>query len=477
MDATNRPRQGSFDAGGRLRSAARAVPFAALFCATVLTGCGGGAPPEAARLPQSEFAMPPIRTFGVVAATPPQRSNTAMAQDFMDLTFRMESGRAVPVLTRFEGPVTIRMTGRVPSTAPADLDRVLSRLRAEAGIDVSQTQDADAAITVEFMPRRTLAALVPQAACFVAPRISSWSEYRRARRSGADDWTTLTTREHAAIFIPNDIAPQEVRDCLNEELAQALGPLNDLYRLPDSVFNDDNIHSVLTGFDMLMLRTTYAQDLHSGMTPAAVASLLPQVLARYNPGGGGGFSGASETPRAYVTAIETALGPRAGVTERRVAARRAADIADAQGWQDGRAGFAWFVLGRLSAGSDPDAGLIALRRAEAIYGASPLTSLHMAHVQMQLAAFALSQGQADDAIARADAGLGPAMRAQNAALTATLMMVKAEALNLNGQAAAARALRLDSLGWARYGFGSDAEVARRMADIASLSPARGIARQ
>jgi Protein of unknown function (DUF2927) len=440
-------------------------------CALLLAACGGREP-QASRLPQAATDLPPIRTFGAVAATPPQRSNAAMAQDFMDLTFRMESGRAVPVLTRFEGPVTIRMTGRVPPTAPADLARVVARLRAEAGIDVTQTQDTGAAITVEFLPRHTLASLVPQAACFVAPRISSWSEYRRARRNGDDDWTTLTTRDHAAIFIPNDIAPQEVRDCLNEELAQALGPLNDLYRLPDSVFNDDNIQSVLTGFDMLMLRATYAPDLHSGMTPAAVASLLPQVLGRYNPGGGGGLSGASDTPRAYITAIETALGPRAGVTERRAAARRATGIADAQGWQDGRAGFAWFVLGRLSAGSDPDAGLAALRRAEAIYGASPVTSLHMAHVQMQLAAFALSQGQADDAIARADAGLGPAMRAQNAALTATLMMVKAEALTLNGQTAAARALRLDSLGWARYGFGSNAEVARRLADIASLSPVR-----
>ncbi len=45
-----------------------------------------------------------------------------------------------------------------------------------------------------------------------------------------------------------------MRDCLHEELAQALGPLNDLYRLSNSVFNDDNFHSVLTGFDMEMLR-------------------------------------------------------------------------------------------------------------------------------------------------------------------------------------------------------------------------------
>lgn len=46
------------------------------------------------------------------------------------------------------------------------------------------------------------------------------------------------------MFIPNDTSAQEIRDCLNEELAQALGPLNDLYRLSDSVFNDDNMHTV-----------------------------------------------------------------------------------------------------------------------------------------------------------------------------------------------------------------------------------------
>jgi hypothetical protein len=64
-----------------------------------------------------------------------------------------------------------------------------------------------------------------------------------------------------AVFIPSDVSPQEVRDCLHEEVAQALGPLNDLYRLPDSVFNDDNFHAVLTGFDMLILRTYYDAEL------------------------------------------------------------------------------------------------------------------------------------------------------------------------------------------------------------------------
>ena len=40
-----------------------------------------------------------------------------IAQDILDLEFLMESGRAHPALTRFEGPITVAMTGDVPATA------------------------------------------------------------------------------------------------------------------------------------------------------------------------------------------------------------------------------------------------------------------------------------------------------------------------------------------------------------------------
>ena len=65
-------------------------------------------------------------------------------------------------------------------------------------------------------------------------------------------------------------------------------------------------------------------------------------------------------------------------------------------------------------------------------------------------------------------------RAQKADLLATLLLIKAEALELEGRASEARSVRLDSLGWARYGFGSDGEVRARAAEISALSPlARG----
>ena len=128
-------------------------------------------------------------------------------------------------------------------------------------------QAGAASITVEFIPGSDLHAFAPDAACFAAPRVGSWADYRRA--TAADlDWTTYQHRRQAAIFIPTGVAPQEVRDCLHEELAQTLGPLNDLYRLPDSVFDDDNIQTILTGFDMLMLRATYAPELAPGMSQA-----------------------------------------------------------------------------------------------------------------------------------------------------------------------------------------------------------------
>ena len=88
---------------------------------------------------------------------------------------------------------------------------------------------------------------------------------------------------------------------------------------------------------------------------------------------------------------------------------------------------------------------------------------------MQMAALALSSGQPQVTINLADKAMPIAMIAQNAALLATFMLLKAQALDQLGRADEAQALRLDSLGWARYGFGSDDDVRARMADIAALS--------
>jgi hypothetical protein len=445
--------------------------FAIVLTALVLAACAGPRAPDTARLVSLPSALPPMKTFAAPRADPPGRSNAAIARDFLDLSFELESGRELPVLTRFERPVTVRVTGRVPPNLGPDLARLIRRLRREAGISVTRVDPAqDASITIEVLPRAELQKFVPQAACFVVPRIASWAEFKRNRRGPAVDWTTLRTRERMAIFLPGDVSPQETRDCLHEEIAQALGPLNDLYRLGDSVFNDDNFHTVLTGFDMLILRAYYSPQLHSGMTRQQVAARLPAILAQLNPSGQYGSRRlANKTPRAWIDAIEEALGPRTSPTRRQSAARRAVAIAKAQGWADNRMAFSLFALGRLSLAGEADIALASFLQASTIYNARPETRLHGAHVAMQLAAFALSSAQPQAAINLVDTNLAPVAQAENAALLATLLMIKAEALEQLGRGAEARAVRLDSLGWARYGFGSDQAVRTRASEIAALA--------
>ena len=418
--------------------------------------------------------LPPMKSFAGARTAPSIRSNREIAQDFLDLAFQMESGRRLDALARYEGPVRVAVKGPAPSRLEADLEALLARLRREAGIDIRRAgPDQPSNLTVEVLPRREIQRLVPQAACFVVPRVSSWEEFRRLRRSNAVDWTTLTTRTQAAVFLPGDVSPQETRDCLHEEIAQALGPLNDLYRLPDSVFNDDNFHTVLTGFDMLMLRVFYDDSLSSGLSRAEVASRLPGVLARQNPRGQRpGAAPVGPTPRAWTRAIETALGPRASPSQRQAAARRAVAIAEAEGWRDPRRAFSLYALGRLSLGSEPELALASFLEAAAIYRTRPDTEIQAAHVNMQLAAFSLSAGQLQGTIALVDESLPAVRAAENAALLATLLLLKSEAQEAQGATRQAAATQQEALGWARYGFGREVVVRARATEIAALARAR-----
>src|SRR6056297_1622089 len=447
--------------GGHMR---RIVLFASFLLGACAPGPSSEMPSRAATHESS--TMPAMKSFTAPRPTPVLRSNRDIQRDFMDLTFQLESGRNLPYFPRFEQPITVRVTGAPPPTLIPDLNRLLHRLRSEAGIDISRVQSGDANITIESVTRSDIRRHLPKAACFVVPNISRLSQYRAARHTRATNWSLLTKRERLAVFIPSDSSPQEVRDCLHEEVAQALVPLNDLYRLPDSVFNDDNVHAVLTGFDMLILRAYYAHELRSGMTRAQVANRLPAILSRLNPAGDMRAPRfASSTPRKWVDAIQTALGPGARPTERREAALTAVRIAEAVGWNDHRRAFSHFALGRLSQSVDPDFAQDQFVTADQFYKRTPGNDLHRAYTASQLAAYAISQGRGADALMLIGPHLATAERYENAALLSTLMMLRAEALDLSGRVAEANAVRLDSLGWARYGFGADWAVRAKLREV------------
>jgi len=398
----------------------------------------------------------PLLQFPIGTAQPSSRPNGQLAQDFLDLEFHLESGQTLPALSRFDGAITVALTGQIPPTAAAETARLVARLQSEAGLDL-HISDAPANITIQFAPASALRRIDRSAACFVTPNVSSLSEYRAGFGSDALEWQNIRQRQRLAIFIATDTSPQEQRDCLHEELAQALGPLNDLYRLPDSLFNDDNFLSTLTGFDMLMLRLHYAPDLASGMTEQQVAARLPALLRRLNPAGEvPGHWDHRDTPRDWTNAVQTALGPDTPQSARKPAAERMLSIALAEGWQDARLGLAYFALGRLQDPDNPYAAEQDFLAAASVFARLPDGGARLAHALLQLAAINLALNDPEQVIRLTNQALPLAETAQNAALIANLMRLQAEALGLTGQPEKAAALRLDSLPAARYGFGSAA---------------------
>ncbi|MCW1919534.1 DUF2927 domain-containing protein [Rhodobacter sp. KR11] len=444
--------------------------FALVFLVMLSACAGGNGVSKGASDPAGLDLSGPVLAFAPAPALPVLRANQELARDFLDLEFRLESGLALPALTRFDGPILVATEGPVPPTARPETEALMNRLRSEAGIDIGWGQSdggTPATITLSFQPMSTLRRLEPSAACFVVPNVTGLADWR-ARRGSADlDWARMTGRRSATLFLPQDAAPQELRDCLHEEMAQALGPVNDLYRLPDSVFNDDNFQSVLTEFDMLMLRLHYAPELANGMGAQAVAAQVPAILARENPKGAIRSSAdPGPTPRLWTEAVARAMQAGPG---RETAAATVLSLALEAGWQDNRAGFAWFLRGRVLAPTDPIAAHDAYAQAARAYRALPDGGVHLAHALMQLAALDLARGDLAQAEAQAAEGLPLARRAQNAALITTFTLIQAEILQARGQAQAAAALRLDTLPAARYGFGSGAKIRAREAEIAAIA--------
>ncbi|WP_366934222.1 DUF2927 domain-containing protein [Phaeobacter sp.] len=431
--------------------------FGALVLVGGLTACAphpSNSPPDRAEL--AVAVLPPIKRFARPHPVAPRISNIDIARDFLDLHFQLESGTQLPVFTRFDRPIRLRISGNPSAGMRPDLEALLARLRSEAGIAIALTNADDAEITLEAVPRRAILRASPGAACFVVPNVASLAEFRRNKRQARTSWADLRQRQRLAIIVPNDVSPQETRDCLHEELAQAIGPLNDLYRLPNSIFNDDNIHTVLTGFDMLILRASYAPELRTGMTRSEVATRLPAILARLNPAGERlPARPLPATPRSWIRALEGALAPNRPRHARLPSAYRAAAIARDLGWRDHRRAFNHYVLGRILQAEDPDLAQQHFTTALQVMAGGRDSPILRARIAAQMAAYDLSQGDGAQALARLRPAIPVAARAENAGLLATLMLQEAEARYQLGQRARAHALVLDSQGWARYGFGPD----------------------
>ncbi|NOR63619.1 MAG: DUF2927 domain-containing protein [Rhodobacteraceae bacterium] len=419
----------------------------AMGVAALLAGCVGGSGPVSAP------------SGGGVA-----RANSVIAEEFISYMFATEGGVRIPRLLKYEGPVRVSLDGALGAYR-GDLQRILAGMRQQSGIDIALT-DGAAHIRILRVPAAPLKQIYPTAACVVVPGVSSFAEVQRRQ---FPRWSRQTALSRAVVLIPDNAPPYIVRACFNEEIAQALGPVNDLYRVSDTVLNDDNVFNRLTTYDHLILHLLYSPELQSGMGQAAVRAQLPALLARINPAGQRGGNGTRSDPR-WKTLIETAMNGANPRPARLSAAQKAVERARRLGGH--RLAHSLVIYGRLNLQAQPALAAPAFQEAYQLN----LTqlgphNLRTALAAMHVAAVAIKAGEFDAVITLTTPALATAKRFNDPILQAGIQGLRALAFARLGQNSAAQAARVDSLAQARYAFGNNAaQIAASQAQIEGLLP-------
>ena len=303
-----------------------ALALAAILAA-LLPSAGRAGP-----LPAGE--LPPAPSLG--AALPAgitAYSNASLADLFVTLTHDLEWGGHRPNLVRYEAPVRVGLSGPGAGRYAAFLDGYLAELRARAGVAIALGTPPQN-LLVRFVDGAEFRANLPRQYCVVAPGRPDWQALARdPARYGMRPFETAKAIDAMTVFIPDDAEPYLVRACLVEEVAQALGPADDLYGLGPSIFNDDAAHLWPTKLDFLVLSVLYAPELHSGLSRAETRAAALAALDRLNPEGRLAPPLPAPRDRAmarWVDALREAFNRARSPEQRLASARKALAIASRQ---------------------------------------------------------------------------------------------------------------------------------------------------
>ncbi|MEM9197107.1 MAG: DUF2927 domain-containing protein [Pseudomonadota bacterium] len=428
-----------------------------LVAVLALAACTGSVTPPATA-PEDRPTLPGLGA--ALTPGPVAQANRDIARSFVRLVFQRESGVTLKGLLRFETPVRVALSGAGLAAYETELDTLIARLQREAGIDIARVaRAADANILIATAPRARLDEVFPGAECFVSPRKLSWRQFRvELAADRLPGWDELGELTEAAIYIPDDAGPQDVRDCLEEELAQTLGPANDLFELAQSVFNDDNVHNRLTRFDMLVLRLLYDPALRTGMPRAEAERTARRVLARLNPDGQrfaprNGLRPAQEW-EAILRKLFGSTEPRAA---QRADLRRALRFAQRLPQPDHRLATTLDLLAALEFDTRPELSEGLLQRAlESLERGGTAGRLRPATLRIYLAATKQKLGKPAEALPLIDAAL-PVLAAYDAAARIDqALILRTAALDALGRDAEAAQSAIDSRAWSAYVRGTRA---------------------
>jgi len=424
--------------------------------AVILAACA--APEARAPEPGARPASPAFLT--AVPAGTTAYDNASLARLFTRLTFETEWGAERARLVRYEAPVIVGLSGPGAARYADFLEGYVGFLRRHAGIAISRG-DVGANLHVRFVAARAFERVLPAAACVLTPGDLAWEEYARAPDAlGGDAIVSATRIEEMTVFLPQTAPPHAVRACLIEEVAQALGPVNDLFGLGPSIFNDDFGHIWPTRLDLLMLRTLYAPELETGLSRASAEVAAARALARLNPAGRSapplqqaGLTGAAPWRRMMGEVVSRAM------PAQRVAARAEQALAFAQAAMPNTPQHchSLITLGRVLSQTKPDRAVALLDEAGTlcarVHGAE---DPRIAWARIEEAAAYRALGRPADVL-RITQGLAAPLAAYGLEeRLAALYALRAEAYLARGERVEADRARRGARAWGAYAFGQNA---------------------
>ncbi len=258
---------------------------------TLAAGCMSAqdVPPQAVVAAQAAPAVAVKPAFpGLGAALPAGHtrfSNVSLARLFTNLSHDMEWGARRRNLVRYEAPISIGLKRPGAERHFAFVDEFLSQLARNSGVKIARGGGSEN-LRIRLVEGAHFDTLLPTAYCVVAQGELAWDGFAAdPSHHGAEALLAAQRIEQMTIFIPATAAPYLVRNCLLEEIPQALELANDLYGLGSLIFNDDAAHLWPTKLDYLMLRVLYAPEMITGLDRRETERRAPSILNRINPAG------------------------------------------------------------------------------------------------------------------------------------------------------------------------------------------------
>jgi len=235
------------------------------------------------------IAAPALPAFpGLGSALPAGHTaydNASLARLFVVLSHEMEGRARRPHLVRYESPVSVGVEGPGGERYGAFLDSFLARLRRNSGIAIARGP-GPYNLHIRFVDGERFNATLTTAFCVIAPGDVSWEVFAADPvGSSAGEAAKALRIEQMTIFIPDNAPPYLARNCMLEEVPQALGMTNDLFGLGMSSFNDDGAHLWPTKLDYLMLRVLYTPEMTTGLDRRETKTRALGILNRINPAG------------------------------------------------------------------------------------------------------------------------------------------------------------------------------------------------